>query len=79
MKHYYVVAAAVMQLHGCFSLLVTAGSHYLSCFAISNNLVWTELLTQGLLVLPLLLHHSDDDAELLGHFRFRQPEHSVEC
>ena len=65
-----VDGSAVMQLHGCFSLLVTAASRYLSCSAISNNLVWTVLLK--------LLHHHSDHAVPLYHYHYLQPKHSVD-
>ena len=65
-----VDGSAVMQLHGCFSLLVTAASRYLSCFAISNNLVWTVLLK--------LLHYRSDHAVPLYHCHYLQPKHSVD-
>jgi hypothetical protein len=63
-----VDGSAVMQLHGCFSLLVTAASRYLSCSAISNNLVWTVLLK-----LTELLHHHSDHAVPLYHCHYLQP------
>ena len=67
-----VDGSAVMQLHGCFSLLVTAAlSRYLSCSAISNNLVWTVLL-------KLLHHRSDHAAVPLYHCHYLQPKHSVD-